>query len=68
MLACIPSSPTFTRSSKLSRASPSTATVPVVSIYIDNPNRFAENELRADICVPVMVVGDIERSTETATA
>lgn len=39
---------------------------PVVSIYIDNPNRFAENELRADICVPVMVVGDIERSTATA--
>jgi AraC family transcriptional regulator len=32
---------------------------PVVSIYIDNPNRHAEHELRADICVPVMVVGDI---------
>ena len=35
---------------------------PVVSIYVDNPNRYAENELRADICVPVMVVGDIGTS------
>lgn len=38
---------------------------PVFPIYIDNPNRFAENELRADICVPVMVVGNIVRSRKS---
>jgi AraC family transcriptional regulator len=26
---------------------------PVVSIYMDNPNCFADNDLRSDICVPV---------------
>ncbi len=40
---------------------------PVVSIYIDNPNRHAEHELRADICVPAMVVGDIGCSKAAAT-
>jgi len=40
---------------------------PVVSIYIDNPSRHAEHELRADICVPVMVVGDIGCSKAAAT-
>ncbi|AGK59254.1 transcription activator effector binding protein [Hyphomicrobium denitrificans 1NES1] len=27
---------------------------PVVSIYVDNPNCFAERDLRSDICVPVI--------------
>jgi AraC family transcriptional regulator len=41
---------------------------PVVSIYIDNPNRYAEHELRADICVPVTVVGDFGQRKVLAVA
>jgi len=26
---------------------------PIVTIYLDNPQRFAGNDLRADVCVPV---------------
>lgn len=31
---------------------------PVVSIYMDNPNRFADSDLRSDICVPVIADDD----------
>ncbi len=31
---------------------------PVVSIYIDNPNRLPVGDLRADICLPVTTVDD----------
>jgi AraC family transcriptional regulator len=31
------------------------ASRPVVSIYVDNPDRYSESELRAEICVPVVV-------------
>jgi AraC family transcriptional regulator len=41
---------------------------PVVSIYIDNPNRYAEHDLRADICVPVTVVGDFGQRKALAVA
>jgi AraC family transcriptional regulator len=29
---------------------------PVVSIYMDNPNNYADQDLRSDICVPVSTV------------
>lgn len=35
-------------------------TRPVVTIYMDNPDRNLEHELRADICVPLSVVGGHE--------
>lgn len=31
---------------------------PVVSIYLDNPRRFRDRDLRADICVPVIADDD----------
>lgn len=36
---------------------------PVVSVYVDNPKRHSENELRADICVPITVTADFEPAT-----
>jgi AraC family transcriptional regulator len=41
---------------------------PVVSVYIDNPERNVESALRADICVPVTVVGDVEQSKTSRSA
>lgn len=41
---------------------------PVISIYVDNPDRHAENDLRADICVPVMTEEDIRRPKIVETA
>jgi AraC family transcriptional regulator len=41
---------------------------PVVSIYVDNPDRHAENELRADICVPIAVATDFEPAAAPASA
>jgi AraC family transcriptional regulator len=35
---------------------------PVVTIYIDNPNRHSGDDLRADVCVPVSAVNDLETS------
>lgn len=32
---------------------------PVVSIYMDNPNNYADQDLRSDICVPVSTVEEI---------
>jgi AraC family transcriptional regulator len=39
---------------------------PVVSIYIDNPKRHAEDELRADICVPITVAAYFVPATAPA--
>lgn len=41
---------------------------PVVSIYMDNPNRQAESDLRADICMPVMAAEDVANSRAFGTA
>jgi len=33
---------------------------PVISIYMDNPNTYANKDLRSDICVPVRTVEDAD--------
>jgi len=41
---------------------------PVVTIYIDNPDRHFAHELRADICVPVTTACEFERPKAAASA
>jgi AraC family transcriptional regulator len=41
---------------------------PVVSIYVDNPNRFVDCDLRADICVPVIADDECGRARFAASA
>ncbi|HVZ06150.1 GyrI-like domain-containing protein [Hyphomicrobium sp.] len=32
---------------------------PVVSIYVDNPNRYRDVDLRSDICVPIVAADEV---------
>lgn len=41
---------------------------PVVSIYVDNPNRYRDVDLRSDICVPIIAADDVVHSRLAATA
>jgi AraC family transcriptional regulator len=41
---------------------------PVVSLYVDNPIRFRDRDLRADICVPVIADDEIVRPRFAASA